>query len=229
MRPMGINGHNISARFSARRAAARTAGVVAALTLAVSGAGVAAADEGSSDPAPLMSFKLDTLSSSNTVEVPTVPPIDVPKDLRVAAGRAGIEVPERIHLDPRTPASERAEIAPSERAKLDAQLVADSEAQLQREGHHKDARAQKIATEWAGQAADGKAAFNGDVGRGTTHTDEGTGQIYRLDDAAAKQRLQFLNRKNVPTTPHPDPDGFGVAIARSEDGTTAYLVEYFLK
>ncbi len=209
-----MNGHNFR---KGRRALA------AATALMLAGTGVATAQEGSSEPAPLVSLQLDTLSSSNTFKVPTVPPIEVPQGVRDAAGRAGIEVPERIVVDPRTKDQE------ASRAKIDAQLVADSEAQLTREGHHKDARAEKIAAEWAQQAVDGKAKFNGDVGRGVTHTEEGTGQIYRLDDAAAQQRLDFLNRKNLSTTPHPNPTGFGVAIARSADGNTAYLVEYFLR
>ena len=209
---MRTNGHNA---FKFRRVLAATLGLMLA------GTGVAAAAEGSSEPAPLVSLQLDTLSSSNTFKVPTVAPIEVPQHVREAAARAGIEVPERIVVDPRTTAASRAEV--------DAQLEADSEAQLTREGHHKDARAEAIAAEWAQQAVDGTATFNGDVGRGTTHAEEGTGQIYRLDDAAAQQRLDFLNRENVETTPHPHPSGFGVAVARSEDGTTAYLAEYFLR
>ena len=151
------------------------------------------------------------LSSRANIQLPD---IQVPQQIVDSAARVGIHVPGRIELTPK-PALSAAE----------QELTVATEKQLVREGHRKDAEAQVIAAQWAAQAARGEATFVGNVGRGTTATDRGTGQIYRLNPAQAADRIAFLNR-DINVNPVKDPKRFGVATARN--GETIYLAEFFL-
>lgn len=151
------------------------------------------------------------LSSRANIQLPD---IEVPRQIVDGAARIGINVPGRIELTPK-PALVAAE----------QELIVSTEAQLTKEGHRKDAEAQAIAAQWASQAARGEATFVGNVGRGTTATDRGTGQVYRLSPAQAADRIAFLNR-NINVNPVKEPKRFGVATARN--GETIYLAEFFL-
>lgn len=228
---MGIDGHNIFQQGVAQTAR-RVIGTALALTLsaglvvpatALAAPPVSDQQQQSSDtPMPGLNAQISTLSSESQIRIPELPVIEVPAHLRDAAGGIGISLPEQIDLNPARPAAAKP---------VDAkQLAVASEIQLAREGHSKDARAAQIAQEWAQQAADGQATFTGNVGRGVTGLEEGTGNIYRLTPKAAQERLAFLNRdqvvEDVETTPVPQPKRFGVAT--SEKGDTIYLVEYFL-
>ncbi|QYH20031.1 hypothetical protein JKI95_03090 [Corynebacterium aquatimens] len=134
----------------------------------------------------------------------------------------GITLPDRISLTGRT----TEEVQRS----TEQTLLDESEKQLAKEGHRKDPEAQAIAEQWAQQAARGEAKFTGDVGRGVTATDRGTGNIYKLGPQDAQERIGFLTKEEVidavETTPTKEPKRFGVAVAR--DGDTIYLAEYFL-
>lgn len=177
--------------------------------------------------APFVDLQINGLSSQANIVVPQLPDIEVPREVVDGAKRVGITLPERIELSKRLGLTSN-QAGPTD---IERDLVAASEAQLIKEGHRRDDEAQRIAAEWAGQAVRGEAKFNGNVGRGTTATDRGTGQIYRLNPAQAADRLVWLRRdeanNQVTTNPVKDPKRFGVATAR--DGDTVYLVEYFLK
>lgn len=217
---MWNNGHN--------RGTAAALAVVAALTL---GATPALAQETSSDstaPKPLASIELNSLSSRANIVIPQLPDIEVPRGLVDGAKKVGIALPERITIGPRTSHVGEVQVATTETT--EERLVEESNKQLTKEGHRKDPEAQAIAEQWAQQAVRGEAVFTGDVGRGTTGTDRGTGQIYKLNPADAAQRIGFLNKEEVidavETTPTKDPKRYGVAAAHA--GDIIYLVEYFL-
>lgn len=199
---MRTNGHN------SRRAAA--AALAAAL---VFGATPAAAQE-----------QVYDLSSGSSAVMPRIPDIEVPKHIVDGAKRVGITLPDRIRFAP-----SKAQATQSLPAKQQL-LLAESEKQLLKEGHTRDAEAQRIAAEWADQAVRGEAKFTGDVGRGVTATDRGTGNIYRMTPQEVDERLVYLNRDEtvaqVETTPVKNPKRFGLATATV--GETTYLVEFFL-
>lgn len=217
MQHMGKFGHNT------RRGAAT---LVAAVIMSVATPHVAVAAVGQ----PVVA-----LGSSSSSGFPRLPAVEVPDGVRDAAAVFGISVPKRIDLDPRTNhAKEQAAKVQTRTAvqegDLEAQVAAQSRAQLISRGHKEDLEAQRIANDWARQAVAGEAVFTGDVGRGTTATTRGTGNIYRLTPAQAAERVAYLTKdERVPaldTQPAAEPKRFGVATAR--DGETIYLVEYFL-
>lgn len=199
----------------------------ATLTAAmIAGAVAPAASAQPESSAPFVDLRVNGLSSQANIVVPQLPDIEVPRDVVEGAKRVGITLPERIELSKRLGVSApQAEVSATER-----DLVAASEEQLIKEGHRRDDEAQRIAAEWAAQAARGEVKFNGNVGRGNTATELGTGQIYRLNPTQAAERITWLRRdevnNRVTTNPVKEPKRFGVATAR--DGETVYLVEYFL-
>ena len=204
----------------------RVAGATAVTAALLTGAFAPAASAQPQSSQPFVDLKVNGLSSQANIVVPQLPDIEVPREVVDGAKRVGITLPERIELSKRLGlAAPQAEVSATER-----DLVAASEAQLIKEGHRRDDEAQRIAAEWAAQAARGEAKFNGNVGRGTTATDRGTGQIYRLNPTQAAERLTWLRRdetnNRITTNPVKEPKRFGVATAR--DGETVYLVEYFL-
>lgn len=214
MMRMWKNGHNRIA------AAALTA------TLALTPATALAQDaQGSSkaDQAPVAKIELNGLLGKADIVIPKIPDIEVPKHVVDGAKKVGIPLPERITF-PRKPDNVAVTV---DKEQL---LLAEAEKQLLKEGHKKDPEAQAIAAEWANQAVRGEAKFTGDVGRGTTSTERGTGNIYRMTPQQVEERIAYLNRDEViapvETTPVKDPKRFGVATAKL--GETTYLVEYFL-
>lgn len=103
------------------------------------------------------------------------------------------------------------------------ELVSATHAHLLKQGHHEDANAKNIAQEWANQAAAGKVTFHDNAGDGLTHLEEGSGNIYKLTESEAKERVDWLNR-DVPVT---KTDGTGFGVAQAFDGTYVYVAEYF--
>lgn len=81
----------------------------------------------------------------------------------------------------------------------------------------------RTAQEWANQAAAGKVTFHDNAGDGLTHLEEGSGNIYKLTESEAKERVDWLNR-DVPVT---KTDGTGFGVAQAFDGTYVYVAEYF--
>lgn len=238
---MRIFGHNTC----------RPLAVAAAVTLLVGAAPAALAQPISAAPAapaapavPVAQTANDTSSQpaspvfTSSLTFPRLPSVEVPKGVRDAAGVFGIAVPQRIELDPRVnnaAAKRQATTAPvevPETAPLEEKVAAKSREQLLAQGHAQDAEAQRIASDWAREAVEGKATFTGDVGRGTTGLTRGTGNIYRLSPTDALERMNYLTKDErvdaVETTQDPNPKRFGVATATSKDGKTIYLVEYFL-
>lgn len=93
---------------------------------------------------------------------------------------------------------------------------------LQDMGHTPSTSAYTVAQEWAAQAAAGQATFTGKVGQGITHRKEGTGNINRLTNKEAQDRLKWLDRD---ANTAKDKKRFGTAVAVK--GNYIYLVEYF--
>lgn len=96
-------------------------------------------------------------------------------------------------------------------------------AHLEASGHYRDGVAADIAQEWAAQGERGELEFYSDVGDGNTHLEEGTGNVYRLTEGQAQERLSWLN--NAGSVTPMQGTGFGTAV--SYDGEYLYLVEYF--
>ncbi|MGX1739200.1 hypothetical protein ACWIB8_08575 [Corynebacterium flavescens] len=96
-------------------------------------------------------------------------------------------------------------------------------AHLEASGHYRDGVAADIAQEWAAQGERGELEFYSDVGDGNTHLEEGTGNVYRLTEGQAQERLSWLN--NAGSVTPMQGTGFGTAV--SYDGESLYLVEYF--
>ena len=90
-------------------------------------------------------------------------------------------------------------------------------------GHHRNEQAQRIAQDWANQAARGEVEFHGNVGRGNTAHDRGTGNIYRMTPVEAAQRIAWLLN---PTNRTGDGKGFGVSGVDAHGNV--YLAEFFL-
>lgn len=215
MKRMRKNGHNTKAALAA---------AVTVITLAAATPGAASA-QSATPPAGL----------GSSISIPRLPSVEVPQGVRDAAAVFGVKVPELIDLDPRTnnAREQAAKVTTREAAQdgtVEEQLAAKSREQLIAEGHTPDAEAQRIASDWAREAAAGEVEFTGDVGRGSTATTRGTGNIYKLTPAQAQERLDFLAKEEkveaVETTERATPKRFGVAVQRT--GETIYLVEYFL-
>lgn len=106
---------------------------------------------------------------------------------------------------------------------VEGRLLSATDRHLHDMGHRADPQAWDIAAQWAGQALTGQVQFFSGVGRGVTHNDIGTGNVYRFTVAEAEARIQWLDRD---ANTSPQGQRFGVATARQ--GDTVYLVEYFL-
>lgn len=181
-----------------------TAAVAATLTTALSVSAAQAAPVNSS------SAQLQDVNqlSSQAVEQVNSLEIELPAQAYDLAKQFNVQLPGFIKKP--TPA-------------VAGELVGATHAHLLKQGHHEDANAKNIAQEWANQAAAGKVTFHDNAGDGLTHLEEGSGNIYKLTESEAKERVDWLNR-DVPVT-KTDSTGFGVAQAF--DGTYVYVAEYF--
>ena len=121
-----------------------------------------------------------------------------------------------------------AEAAPEPEAFEAPQVAADLQVatadHLAQAGHHPDETASAIAQEWANQGANGELKYYGDVASGVTHTEEGQGNVYRLSEEQAQERLNWFNR-GLEVTPGPE---YGYGVATAFDGEFIYIAEYFL-
>ncbi|OFK68946.1 hypothetical protein HMPREF2806_01970 [Corynebacterium sp. HMSC076G08] len=181
-----------------------TAAVAATLTTALSVSGAQAAPVNSS------SAQLQDVNqlSSQAVEQVNSLEIELPAQAYDLAKQFNVQLPGFIKKP--TPA-------------VAGELVGATHAHLLKQGHHEDANAKNIAQEWANQAAAGKVTFHDNAGDGLTHLEEGSGNIYKLTESEAKERVDWLNR-DVPVT---KTDGTGFGVAQAFDGTYVYVAEYF--
>lgn len=116
------------------------------------------------------------------------------------------------------------EAATAEAPQVAADLQAATADHLAQAGHHPDENAAAIAQEWANQGANGELTYYGDVANGVTHTEEGQGNVYRLSEEQAQERLNWFNR-GLEVTPGPE---YGYGVATAFDGEFIYIAEYFL-
>lgn len=137
-------------------------------------------------------------------------PVYLPDNVVENAKKLGIPLPDFL-------------VNPDTLKELGISLEGRTNVHLGQSGHTTDAQAIYIAREWAAQAARGEVKFNSNVGRGTTHLDKGDGNIYRLTEQQARDRLRWLDRDA-----NHAPDGKRFGTASSNDGKYVYLVEYFL-
>lgn len=181
-----------------------TAAVAATLTAALSVSAAQAAPVNSS------SAELQDVNqlSSQAVEQVNSLEIELPEQAYDLAKQFNVQLPGFIKKP--TPA-------------VAGELVGATHAHLLKQGHHEDANAKNIAQEWANQAAAGKVTFHDNAGDGLTHLEEGSGNIYKLTESEAKERVDWLNR-DVPVT---KTDGTGFGVAQAFDGTYVYVAEYF--
>ncbi|MEO5305183.1 MULTISPECIES: hypothetical protein [Corynebacterium] len=181
-----------------------TAAVAATLTTALSVSAAQAAPVNSS------SAQLQDVNqlSSQAVEQVNSLEIELPAQAYDLAKQFNVQLPGFIKKP--TPA-------------VAGELVGATHAHLLKQGHHEDANAKNIAQEWANQAAAGKVTFHDNAGDGLTHLEEGSGNIYKLTESEAKERVDWLNR-DVPVT---KTDGTGFGVAQAFDGTYVYVAEYF--
>ncbi|WP_308607120.1 hypothetical protein [uncultured Corynebacterium sp.] len=181
-----------------------TAAVSATLTAALSVSAAQAAPVNSS------SAQLQDVNqlSSQAVEQVNSLEIELPAQAYDLAKQFNVQLPSFIKKP--TPA-------------VAGELVGATHAHLLKQGHHEDANAKNIAQEWANQAAAGKVTFHDNAGDGLTHLEEGSGNIYKLTESEAKERVDWLNR-DVPVT---KTDGTGFGVAQAFDGTYVYVAEYF--
>lgn len=111
-------------------------------------------------------------------------------------------------------------------------IVGDTERALQdatREhlkemGHTPNQEAENIAVAWVTEAALGQVDFVSGAGKGTFGADRGEGQVYRLTEESAQERIAWLDREANPATAT---YGFGTAVLGDARGTV-YLAEFFL-
>ena len=169
----------------------------AALTavLAVSGASAAQAQD------------INQLSSQATEQIDSLQ-IELPAQAYDLAEQYNVKLPPFVKTPTPSVANE---------------LVGATHSHLLKQGHHADDNAKKIAQEWADQAAAGKVTFHDNAGDGLTHLEEGSGNIYKLTESEAKDRVKWLNR-DVPVT---KTDGTGFGVAQAFDGKYVYVAEYF--
>lgn len=181
-----------------------TAAVAATLTAALSVSAAQAAPVNSS------SAQLQDVNqlSSQAVEQVNSLEIELPAQAYDLAKQFNVQLPGFIKKP--TPA-------------VAGELVGATHSHLLKQGHHEDANAKNIAQEWANQAAAGKVTFHDNAGDGLTHLEEGSGNIYKLTESEAKERVDWLNR-DVPVT---KTDGTGFGVAQAFDGTYVYVAEYF--
>lgn len=181
-----------------------TAAVAATLTAALSVSAAQAAPVNSSSAQLPDGNQL----SSQAVEQVNSLEIELPAQAYDLAKQFNVQLPSFIKKP--TPA-------------VAGELVGATHAHLLKQGHHEDANAKNIAQEWANQAAAGKVTFHDNAGDGLTHLEEGSGNIYKLTESEAKERVDWLNR-DVPVT---KTDGTGFGVAQAFDGTYVYVAEYF--
>lgn len=181
-----------------------TSAVAASLTavLSVSAAQAAPANPSSAQPQDLNQLSSQAMEQVNSFEV------ELPAQAYELAKQYNVQLPDFIKKP--TPA-------------VADELVGATHAHLIKQGHHEDANAKNIAQEWANQAAAGKVTFQDNAGDGLTHLEEGSGNIYKLTEQEAKDRVNWLNR-DVPVT---ETDGTGFGVAQAFDGTHVYVAEYF--
>ena len=178
-----------------RRVSRLSATAAVSTALAVSGASAAQAQD------------INQLSSQATEQINSLQ-IELPAQAYDVAKQFNVQLPAFIKKP--TPA-------------VANELVGATHAHLLKQGHHADGNAKNIAQEWADQAAAGKVTFHENAGDGLTHLEEGSGNIYKLTESEAKDRVNWLNR-DVPVT---KTDGTGFGVAQSYDGTYVYVAEYF--
>lgn len=112
---------------------------------------------------------------------------------------------------------------PEQQVQLQKDLADATVEHLTQQGHHFDEDAQAIASEWAQEAATGQVEFVGGVGQGTTHLDEGIGNIYKLTPQEAEARYEWLQSREA----NPFDDGHAFGVGASSDGEYFYVAEFF--
>lgn len=182
----------------------------------VTATAVAAVPQAASATAVPMAIPADITQLSSTSSQLVIPSIKLPDNVYAAADRFGVLLPDFL----RNPQA-LSNAFSGERSALNAATAKN----LAKQGHHSDTKAQNYAQEWADQAARGDVVFVGNVGRGTTHLDEGDGNVYKLSAVEANDRVAWLNR-DISVNVLPQAKGFGVATAT--DGNFIYVAEFFL-
>ncbi|MEX3563454.1 hypothetical protein VVR46_06955 [Corynebacterium phoceense] len=180
--------------------------VSAAAVLSLAGTGVASAA-----PALPAGSSLPTVEQLSS----QVPRVELPNEAYDLADQFGVQLPEFLA---------RPGVSNAELNRVSTDVTAATAAHLRKQGHKDDTNAQKIAQEWANQGKAGIVKFDGNAGDGTTHLNEGSGNVYKLTLQEAKDRLAWLQR-DVPVQKSPNAKPFGVASAT--DGEFVYLAEYF--
>lgn len=99
-----------------------------------------------------------------------------------------------------------------------------TEEHLSEMGHTPHQEAEKIAAAWVIEATLGHVDFVSGAGKGTFGADRGEGQVYRLTEQAAEDRIAWLDREANPATATYD---FGTAVLNDTRGNV-YLAEFFL-
>ena len=150
------------------------------------------------------------------------------------AEKYNVTLPSFLKAAPEAESEVAAEEAPTDAAapepqafeapQVAADLQVATAEHLAQAGHHPDETATAIAQEWANQGAGGELTYYGDVTSGVTHTDEGQGNVYRLSEEQAQERLNWFNR-GLEVAPGPE---YGYGVATSYDGEFIYIAEYFL-
>ena len=129
------------------------------------------------------------------------------------------EIPEADAPEAEAPAP----LDPEQQIQLQQDLADATVDHLTQQGHHFEEGAQAIASEWAQQAAAGQVEFVGGVGQGTTHLDEGIGNIYKLTPQEAEARYEWLQSREA----NPFDDGHAFGVGASSDGEYFYVAEFF--
>lgn len=140
----------------------------------------------------------------------SIVPLYLPNNVVEGAKSLGIALPDFL-------------VKPNTVEELGVSLEGRTNSHLAQSGHSSDPQAIRIAREWANQAARGEITYHGNVGRGNTHLDKGDGNIYRLTEQQARERLRWLDRDA-----NRSPDGKRFGTASVSDEKHVYLVEYFL-
>lgn len=172
---------------------------------------------------------LSGTTAAASAELTAVPQVQQVSDL---AEKYNVTLPSFLkaapEAEPEADAEETAAAAAEPQAFEAPQVAADLQVatadHLAQAGHHPDENAAAIAQEWANQGASGELTYYGDVASGMTHTDEGQGNVYRLTEEQAQERLNWFNR-GLEVTPGPE---YGYGVATAFDGEFIYIAEYFL-
>lgn len=191
-----------------RNFGSRTLAAVVAGTVAFSGASVAQAQPSLPPQVEQLSSQAEEMSSQVQKQIEDFRIELPPQDYDLAA-KYGIELPEFLK-----PAS----------SVIAGKLDDATTDHLKQQGHRFDPNAERVAQDWANQAAADKLTFEGNHAHGQTMLDKGTGTVLRLDKQQAQDRLAWLDR-DVNVNEHPRKLNFGVASA--VDGNYVYVAEYF--